>query len=44
MKRFNVAEKVGHAGTESGKGTGRFFMGFGRATRDFFKNIFGGKK
>jgi len=43
-KDRNVAEKVGHAGKESGKGTGRFFKGFGRATRDFFKRIFGGKK
>ena len=43
-KDRNIAEKVGHAGKESGKGTGRFFKGFGRATRDFFKNIFGGKK
>ena len=43
-KDRTVAEKVGHAGKESGKGTGRFFKGFGRATRDFFKNIFGAKK
>ena len=42
-KDRNVAEKVGHAGKESGKGTGRFFKGFGRSTRDFFKRIFGGK-
>lgn len=43
-KDRNVAEQVGHAGKESGKGTGRFFKAFGRSTRDFFKNIFGGKK
>lgn len=43
-KDRNVAEKVGHAGKESGKGTGRFFKNFGRSTGDFFKRIFGGKK
>lgn len=42
-KDRNVAEQVGHAGKESGKGAGRFFKDFGRSTRDFFKKIFGVK-
>ena len=42
-KDRNLGQQIGHAGKESGKGTGRFFKDFGRATRDFFKRIFGGK-
>ncbi len=42
-KDRNVAEQVGHAGKESGKGAGRFFKDFGRATRDFFKKAVGAK-
>lgn len=42
-KDRNVAEQVGHAGKESGKGAGRFFKGSGRSTRDFFKRVVGAK-
>jgi hypothetical protein len=39
----NLGQQIGHAGKESGKGTGRFFKDFGRSTKGFFKKIFGGK-
>ncbi len=42
-KDRNLGQQVGHAGKESGKGTGRFFKDFGRSTKGFFKKIFGGK-
>lgn len=41
-KERNLGQQIGHAGKESGKGTGRFFKDFGRATKGFFKKIFGG--
>jgi hypothetical protein len=42
-KDRNLGQQIGHAGKESGKGTGRFFEDFGRSTKGFFKSIFGGK-
>jgi len=42
-KERNLGQQIGHAGKESGKGTGRFFKDFGRSTKGFFKKIFGGK-
>jgi len=40
-KDRNLGQQIGHAGKESGKGTGRFFKDFGRSTKRFFKGIFG---
>jgi len=42
-KDRNLGQQIGHAGKESGKGTGRFFKDFGRSTKRFFKKIFTGK-
>lgn len=42
-KDRNVGEQIGHAGKESGKGTGRFFKDFGRSTKGFFKKVYGAK-
>ena len=42
-KDRNLGQQIGHAGKESGNGTGRFFKDFGRSTKGFFKKIFGVK-
>lgn len=42
-KERNLGQQIGHAGKESGKGTGRFFKDFGRSTKGFFKKVFGVK-